>query len=203
MVTSTQTTVARPNQVYQLLHRKPYQNSDRQTDQFYLEDPATAAKRRPLHNPDVVCIEDEPGEITECPLCGNFIQTSLDMHFQTDHREYECPFCGHLFNDESSLFSHVNRLHNDDRSGLDSIDHQLEFLCPICKISAASQAALELHVEMHFSADSNNFENNLSSQCGKLTDSTNSLIVNIDDNFANEQTLSEFEPGITNESGKT
>ncbi len=170
-------------------------------DEYEMEAMLTSSKSKTLFNEHTMNINDTPEEITECPLCGSFIRTKLELHFQSDHREYDCPFCGVLFDEEAILISHINREHSDGCE-TQSLDCNQVFVCPICRISSSDQHILAQHVETHFSETSSHIENTINRQCVQLTDSTNSLVVNIDDNYGVEQILSEFENGNTNDSGK-
>ena len=59
-------------------------------------------------------IDDDGSDGIECPLCGKLIQLSLEAHFETVHKEYECIFCGILFDSEAIRASHVDEYHPDE-----------------------------------------------------------------------------------------
>lgn len=51
---------------------------------------------------------------TKCPLCLRSVEgIDLENHFQLEHREYECPFCGLLFDNEFSMSQHLVSVHNE------------------------------------------------------------------------------------------
>ena len=54
---------------------------------------------------------DDFTEIAECPLCGKIVKKDLQKHFEQEHREYECPFCGLLYDCESTLKDHIDNVH--------------------------------------------------------------------------------------------
>ena len=123
-------------------------------------------------------------EIAECPLCGKVVK-NLQNHFELEHREYECPFCGLLYDCEMILKDHIDSVHQCDEIAnanvqnfdiadfeykpakndkiaepkkIDIIENEANksFICPICNIHIQDQTWLELHVDSHF--NSNNFQ---------------------------------------------
>ena len=58
--------------------------------------------------------EDSPAiDISNCPLCGKIIKGNLEKHFEAEHKEFECPFCGLLFDTEFVLNQHLSAVHDD------------------------------------------------------------------------------------------
>ena len=51
-----------------------------------------------------------------CPLCFKSLKSSLESHIELEHREYECPYCGLLFDNDYILNQHVSTVHTDDLS---------------------------------------------------------------------------------------
>lgn len=69
---------------------------------------------------DIILIDERttavqpPVEQTKCPLCLKSIgDYDLEAHFQMEHREFECPFCGLLFDSEFSMQQHLTSVHNE------------------------------------------------------------------------------------------
>jgi predicted RNA-binding Zn-ribbon protein involved in translation (DUF1610 family) len=57
---------------------------------------------------------DDFTEIAECPLCGKIVKKNLQKHFELEHKEYECPFCGLLYDCEPILKEHIDNVHQCD-----------------------------------------------------------------------------------------
>ena len=57
---------------------------------------------------------DDFTEIAECPLCGKIVKKNLQKHFELEHKEYECPFCGLLYDCEPILKEHIDSVHQCD-----------------------------------------------------------------------------------------
>lgn len=53
-------------------------------------------------------------EIIECPLCGKVVKNNLQKHFEMEHQEYECPYCGLLYDCETILNDHIASVHHCD-----------------------------------------------------------------------------------------
>ena len=51
--------------------------------------------------------------LKECPLCLKFVKQSLETHFNLEHKELECSFCGQIFGNEHILNEHINKTHLD------------------------------------------------------------------------------------------
>jgi transcription elongation factor Elf1 len=57
--------------------------------------------------------ESKAIEISNCPLCGKIVKSSLEKHFEAEHKEFECPFCGLLFDTEFVLNQHLSTVHDE------------------------------------------------------------------------------------------
>lgn len=77
---------------------------------------------------------------TPCPLCFKAITGSLQEHFQREHQEHECGFCGLLFDSDYILNQHMITMHADESKNVprsDDIEKRSssdELVCPICMI---------------------------------------------------------------------
>ena len=65
------------------------------------------------HDPDIIEIHDS--NLIECPLCLKLVSMGLESHFNLEHGELECLFCGRSFANDIVLNEHINKMHlNDD-----------------------------------------------------------------------------------------
>ncbi len=55
-----------------------------------------------------------------CPVCFKLVKTSLESHFEMEHHEYECSFCGLLFDNDYILNQHMSTVHMDDMKPIGS-----------------------------------------------------------------------------------
>lgn len=114
---------------------------------------------------------------TACPLCFKAVTGNLEDHFQLEHREYECAFCGLLFESNLILNQHMLTVHPTEYNinGNQTPDETLT--CPICNVvvkegifcflvlilyenmrswylfSYIGIKALEVHVDSHLTGD--------------------------------------------------
>ena len=158
-------------------------------------------------------------ETITCPLCFKTVEGTVEAHFETEHNEYECPFCDLLFDNDYLLKQHVNIVHddtstiskkddflfdsklpnysssgatsnwgqNDFKSVSDSVNEQK---CPVCMVVVKEGLDyLQAHVEAHFNnpSSSMDFDNFKSSK--SRSNSTSSLIANVDENFEIDQVM--------------
>ena len=117
-------------------------------------------------------------QVLTCPLCFKSLRTSLESHIELEHREYECPYCGLLFDNDYILNQHVSTVHTDDLSlkqqnCQDSMKSESfgkhrtnepesanndasmdKLVCPICMLVIKELHMLEIHVESHFGTSS-------------------------------------------------
>lgn len=174
-------------------------------------------------------------EVITCPLCFKIIETNLESHFESEHNEFECPFCDLLFDNSSNLNQHVNIVHTDTepnsikkegnigsgsgggflfdsklpnyaasgasnwgqsdfKSVSDSVNEQK---CPVCMVVVKELDFLQAHVESHFN-NNNNINNDYTSTSSDVyehyktksrTQSSSSLIANVDENFEMDQVM--------------
>jgi len=152
--------------------------------------------------------------LAPCPLCFKTVSTSLEAHFEQEHKEYECSCCGLLFDSDYILNQHILTMHPDknptgrnspcDEITTDVIKDIVEsekLTCPVCMaVISEDVQELERHVNAHFT---NTFpaqidvpflmaKEQLSG--GSRANSASSLIANVDENFEVDQaiTLSDF-----------
>lgn len=172
-------------------------------------------------------------EVITCPLCFKIIETNLESHFESEHNEFECPFCDLLFDNSSNLNQHVNIVHTDTepnstkkesnnigsgsggflfdsklpnyassgasnwgqsdfKSVSDSVNEQK---CPVCMVVVKELDFLQAHVESHFNNNNNNDYTSTSSdvyehyKTKSRTQSSSSLIANVDENFEMDQVM--------------
>jgi hypothetical protein len=72
-----------------------------------------------------------------CPLCFMRINTSLEEHLQLEHGEYDCAFCGKLFDSDSLLSQHMLTIHPTEYTTTEFVNDDLSnnnLTCPICNI---------------------------------------------------------------------
>lgn len=63
---------------------------------------------------DIELTHQQQQNETRCPLCMKSIgDYDLEAHFQIEHREYECPFCGHIFDSEFTMQQHLSSAHSE------------------------------------------------------------------------------------------
>lgn len=161
-----------------------------------------------------------------CPLCLKPIRTNLEEHFQLEHHEYECSFCGLLFDTDYILNQHMTTVHNEDMSThkpdqstkerLNLETEKEELVCPVCMIKIQEGIkALEIHVESHFTnnpvanEDCTILPNHdypfMMANKGMIaigrTLSDSSVIANVDENFEIDQVMTLDDCG-DNEHGK-
>ncbi len=173
-------------------------------------------------------------EVITCPLCFKIIETNLESHFESEHNEFECPFCDLLFDNSSNLNQHVNIVHTDTepsstkkesnnigsgsggflfdsklpnyassgasnwgqsdfKSVSDSVNEQK---CPVCMVVVKELDFLQAHVESHFNNNNNNNDYTSTSsdvyehyKTKSRTQSSSSLIANVDENFEMDQVM--------------
>lgn len=81
-------------------------------------------------------VENKKKEMTTaCPLCLKEITGNLDDHFQLEHREYECAFCGLLFDSNSILNTHLLTAHPTEYNIQDIQTPGDTLTCPICNLT--------------------------------------------------------------------
>ena len=120
-------------------------------------------------------------EQVTCPLCFKTVVNSLESHFESEHNEFECPFCDLLFDNGLALNQHVNSVHSGEetnsKKGNDSLfdsklpnyaasgasnwgqndfksvsDSVNDRKCPVCMVVVKEGIQfLQAHVEAHFS----------------------------------------------------
>lgn len=96
-------------------------------------------------------------ESVKCPLCFKSIETTLESHFESDHKEYECPFCGLLFDNDLILNQHLQTVHNEEYTfdiplgkAEENSPKKDVLICPVCQIEIKDELWLEIHVDSHF-----------------------------------------------------
>ena len=63
---------------------------------------------------DIELTHQQQQNETRCPLCMKSIgDYDLEAHFQIEHREYECPFCGFIFDSEFTMQQHLSSAHSE------------------------------------------------------------------------------------------
>lgn len=107
-------------------------------------------------------------ESVKCPLCFKQIETNLEAHFESEHKELECPFCALLFDNNTLLNEHLDNVHNEDIGfgsvgSMESMEtdrgsKKSNFKCPICNIEIKDELWLEIHVDSHFNQNTNKQE---------------------------------------------
>ena len=97
---------------------------------------------------------EEYCDASECPLCGKLIEISLEKHFESDHKEFECAFCGLIYDTENALLEHISTKHegNDEREKSPIVI----YTCPVCEFEFDKQALFAVHVDSHFNASCSN-----------------------------------------------
>lgn len=113
---------------------------------------------------------------TACPLCFKAVTGILENHFQLEHREFECAFCGLLFDSKSILNQHMLTVHPTEYNIKDNQTPDETLTCPICNLvvkegtfsfvpnliweydswylfSCKGIEALEVHVDLHLTGD--------------------------------------------------
>lgn len=63
-------------------------------------------------DPDIIEIDNKNS--IECPLCFKMVSESLESHFNLNHSEFECLFCGKSLNSSEDLNEHINKTHLND-----------------------------------------------------------------------------------------
>lgn len=154
-----------------------------------------------------------------CPLCFKVVEGTVEAHFEAEHNEYECPFCDLLFDNDFLLKQHVNMVHddtltsnknkddnlfdsklpnyssfgasnwgqNDLKSVSDSVNEQK---CPVCMVVVKEGLDhLQAHVESHFNNPSSSMDYNNFKSSKSRSNSTSSLIANVDENFELDQVM--------------
>lgn len=133
------------------------------------------------------------------------VDGDLESHFQKDHQEYECPFCGLLFDTDTVLNQHVNSIHNDDlvpkstsystvyqtpmSTNLPEGDNEQRFTCPVCQLKLKDELWLEIHVDSHFNPaspmnqDNSNFYS-INVNQSNSDNSSQKMSSNLNDDFA-------------------
>ena len=150
-------------------------------------------------------------EITTCPLCYKVVRGQLEAHFMAEHREFECPFCGLLFDNDLVLNQHVNTVHNDDSNSvlpikdlatsgtskeisldnLETIDSQEKnkLICPVCNLVINEGLSfLEIHVESHFNTDTSG---------GAMAVAPNDLMHFVQNSYSKQRSRTESVSSIT------
>lgn len=156
-----------------------------------------------------------------CPLCFKSIETNLEEHFQQEHQEFECAFCGLPFDSDYILNQHMNTMHTDEFNKkanflVEPTSNNADNLtCPLCMtVIKEGTAALEIHVDSHYSENKerkhDNFQmmsktdflesgNNKKLTNNSRTPSDSSLVANVDENFEIDQVMTMADMGDTYE----
>ena len=93
---------------------------------------------------------EEYCDASECPLCGKLIEMSMEKHFETDHKEFECAFCGLICDTENALLEHISTKH--EGNGEREKSPIVIYTCPVCDFEFDEQALFAVHVDSHFNA---------------------------------------------------
>jgi hypothetical protein len=141
-------------------------DSSLNTNYIVLNDSIVEPDSSKLHESEVEVIK----EAACCPLCFKIVDSSLENHFALEHKEFDCPFCGSIFDTDEQLNSHVTAAHSDTTDKTETkiieADEASESLeCPVCSCKAKDREWLEIHVDSHFNpthqpeSDMTKFEN--------------------------------------------
>ena len=175
-------------------------------------------------NPNML---NEFKETITCPLCFKLVEGTIESHFESEHNEYECPFCDLLFDNDFLLNQHVNTVHNDDSTTKKNndflIDSKLpnysasgasnwsqndfksvsdsvnEQKCPVCMIVVKEGLEhLQAHVESHFNNPTAIDVDYDDFKNKSRSNSASSLIANVDENFEMDQVMTLSDSDATN-----
>ena len=79
-----------------------------------------------------------------CPLCLENVDGSLEIHFNIEHREFQCFFCAKNFPTRTALDLHVKNVHDNLTCALK---------CPVCHADFDQTDLLQAHIDSHFQTD--------------------------------------------------